>query len=383
MKILFAGGGTGGHTFPIIAVVREIKRLVAKDEVSFAYIGPADDMTQIFLGKEGIDVKTIMAGKLRRYFGLKPLFQNIVDIFLRLPVGLFQAFFFILFSDVGLIFSAGGYGSLPVILAGFMLGKPVFLHELDIAPGLANRIGARFASGIFVSFPTNEMRYPVNKMVHVGNPIRNDLLDGSRDEAKKIFNLSGGKPIIFIFGGSQGSRRINELIIKILPEILDKFELLHQTGPRNFEEVKNAADSKLTKERGYEGLKKYYHPVPFLEEDLKHAYAVCDLIISRAGSSSIFEIAALGKPSILIPLLESAQNHQVRNAYGYAKTGAAIVIEETNLSQPLFFLEKLKNLMSQSKELEGMSLAAKNFSSPDAAKKIAKYVLSMEWVNKL
>jgi UDP-N-acetylglucosamine--N-acetylmuramyl-(pentapeptide) pyrophosphoryl-undecaprenol N-acetylglucosamine transferase len=373
-KILFAGGGTYGHVYPIIAIVREIKRLT-NEEVNFFYIGPKDKIAQIFLSKEGVKVKAIMAGKFRRYFGPSAIIQNFFDIFLKFPIGFFQAFFYISFLSPDLIFSKGGYGSLPSSLSGFLLGTPVFLHESDIIPGLANRISAKFSSKIFVSFPAEENKFPSKKVISVGNPIRRELLGGSKETAKKIFNLTYEKPIILVFGGSQGARRLNNLIIQILPEILAEFELIHQSGPQNFKEVKNSADEQFIKN---EGLKKYYHLFPFLEEEeLKQAYAASDLIVSRAGSGSIFEISAQGKPSILIPLPESAQEHQAMNAAAYEKNGACLVIEEANLTSPRFFLEKLKNLLIQPGELEKMKKAAMEFSRPRAAEAIAEYILSL------
>jgi len=373
MKILFAGGGTGGHIFPLIAIVREIKKLT-KEEVNFFYIGPKDEMFQSFLSREEVKIKIIWAGKFRRYLGLKSIFKNIIDIFLKFPVGFLQSFFYIFFSTPDLIFCLGGYGSLPVALAGSLLRTSVFLQELDVAPGLANRISAKFSSKIFVSFPVKEMAYfPTNKMISVGNPIRKELLEGSKEAAVKTFNLIGNKPIILLLGGSQGAQRLNNLVIQILPGILNNFEVIHQCGIKNLAEVNSQTKNILGENKG---LEIYYHLFPFLEEEeLKQAYAAADLIVGRAGSGSIFEIAAVGKPSILMPLPESAQDHQIKNAYAYAKNGAAIVIEEANLSPPLFLLEKLKHLMSEPKELEKMKTAAKEFSKPKAAMVIARYIL--------
>jgi len=390
-KLLFAGGGTYGHIYPIIAIIREIKKL-KKEEVNFFYLGPKDKAAQNFLLKEGVKVKTLIAGKFRRYFGPSAIIQNFFDIFLKFPIGFFQAFFYLSFLAPDLIFSKGGYGSLPSTLAGFLLGIPVFLHESDIRPGLANRISAKFSSKIFVSFPVGENKsstlprgliprskvldkqFPEKKVILTGNPIRQELAGGSKERAKIIFNLTYEKPVILVFGGSQGSRRLNNLLIQILPEILAEFELIHQSGPQNFKEVRKLTDEQFIKNKT---LKKYYHLFPFLEEEeLKQAYAASDLIVSRAGSGSIFEIASQGKPSILIPLPESAQEHQVKNAYAYAKNGAAIVIEEANLS-PSFLLEKLKHLMSEPKELEKMKKAAKEFAKPRAAEVIAEYILRL------
>ena len=369
MKILFTGGGTGGHIFPIIAIAREIRKLSPK-EVEFFYLGPKDPFGEIFLSQEDIKAKTIFSGKIRRYFNLKSFFENLVDILFKIPIGIFQAFFYIFFLAPDLIFSKGGFGSLPGVISGWLLRVPIFLHESDSFPGMGNLFLARFSLEIFVSFPRT-LYFPQGKMILVGNPIRRELLEGSKEEAQDFFKLSGGKPVILILGGSQGAQRINDKILEILPEILKDFELIHQSGEKNFAQVKAEAEVILTKD-----LKKYYHLFPFLkEEELKKAYAVSDLIVSRAGSGSIFEIAALEKPSILIPLPEAAQNHQLENAYKYAQNGAAIVLEEENFTSR-FFLEKLKYLFSHPEELEKMSLAAKEFSKPMAAKIIAEYIVS-------
>lgn len=369
MRILFTGGGTGGHLFPIIALTREIRRIY-QDKIQFFYLGPRDEFGSILLSQEGIKVKHIFSGKMRRYIDWKAPFQNLIDLLFKIPLGILQAFFYIFFWAPDLIFSKGGYGSLPTVLAGWLLGVPIFLHESDISPGLANRILSKFALEIFVSFPKTEYFKP-SKMILVGNPIRREILEGSKTNGQKLFNLSGVKPVILILGGSQGAQRINDKILEILPELLKNFEIIHQTGKKNFKEVKAESKAILPKE-----LLPFYHPFPFLkEEELKQAYVASDLIVSRAGSGSIFEIAALKKPSILIPLPESAQNHQVKNAYAYAQKGAAIVLEEANFT-PHFFLKKLKYLFSRPEELEKMQKAAEEFSKPLAAKIIAKYIVN-------
>ncbi len=368
MKILFTGGGTAGHLLPIIAVCREIRRIY-QDKIQFFYLGPRDEFSQILLSQEGIKVKHVLAGKIRRYFNWKTFFQNLIDLF-KIPIGLLEAFFYIFFLAPDLIFSKGGFGSIPPVMAGWILRVPIFLHESDISPGLANRFLSKFALKIFVSFPRTEYFEP-SKMILVGNPIRKEILEGSKEAAKNLFKLSSQKPVILILGGSQGAQRINDKILEILPELLKNFELIHQSGERNFKEVKAEAEAILPKE-----LASFYHLFPFLkEEELKQAYAACDLIVSRAGSGSIFEIAAIGKPSILIPLPEAAQNHQTKNAYAYAENKATIVLEEVNFT-PHFFLEKLKFLFSYPGELEKMGKAAQEFSKPMAAKIIAKYLLN-------
>lgn len=369
-KILFTGGGTAGHIYPIIAVTREIRRLGW--ETDFIYIGPKDEFGQILLSREGIKVKTILAGKIRRYISWKSVLHNLIDILFKIPAGFAQAFFYVFFINPDIIFSKGGYGSFSVVFWGWFLANPIFLHESDVTPGLANRLLSRLTLEIFISFPVSQTKYfPENKMISVGNPIRTELLTGSPQKAMALFNLTGEKPVILILGGSQGSQRINELILRILPQFLIDFEIIHQTGEKNFNQVKAEAAVVIGPE-----LKKYYHPVGFLDETgLRNAYAAAGLVLSRAGSGAIFEIAACQKPSILVPLAESAQNHQVENAYAYAEKGAAIVIEEANLT-PNFFLEKLRYLFANPSELEKMSRAAAKFARPEAARIVAEYILS-------
>ena len=369
MKILFTGGGTGGHIFPIVAISREIRKICPEKKIEFFYIGPRDEFGEIFLSQEGIKVKKILAGKIRRYFDAKSFFENLTDLLFKIPIGILQAFFYIFFLAPDLIFSKGGFGSIPAVLSGKLLGVPIFLHESDAIPGMANRFLAGFSLEIFVSFPKTPY-FLEEKMILVGNPIRQEILEGEKEEAKTFFKLSGEKPVILILGGSQGAQRINDKILEILPEILKDFELIHQCGEKNDEEVRAEEKITITKD-----LEKYYHLFPFLkEEELKMAYAASDLVVSRAGSGSIFEISALGKPSILIPLPEAAQNHQLKNAYTYAENGAAIILEEENFT-PHFFLEKLKYLISQPEALEKMGRAAKEFSRPEATRIIAGYIV--------
>jgi len=383
MKILFTGGGTGGHIFPIVSVCREIKSLQisallpsspdhkkrAWKGLGFYYIGPKDSFSEIFLFQEGIEIKSIFAGKLRRYSTPLSIIQNFIDIVFRFPIGIVQAFLHIFFIAPDLIFSKGGFGSLPVTIAGRLLSVPIFLHESDVVPGLANKISSRFASIIFTSFPKTEY-FPLRKIILAGAPVRKDLLQGSKEEAERIFELTREKPLILILGGSQGSQRINYIILEILPELLENFELIHQCGDQNYKQIEAEANVVMNEE-----FKKYYHLTPFIKEDeLRHAFEAADLIVSRAGSNSIFEIAAVGKPSILIPLPESAQAHQLKNAYAYILKNRALVLEEENLT-PRFFLDRLKDLFSHPQMLDEMGEEAKNFARPEAAEIIAQNLM--------
>lgn len=365
-KILFTGGGTAGHILPIIGIVRELRKLEPDNGLKIYFVGPKDKIAADYLKKEGILTRTIWAGKIRRYFA----FQNFIDIIFKLPISVIQAFIYVFFISPDLIFSKGGYGSFPVVLSGWLLLTPIFSHESDVEPGLANKLMAKMAIEIFTAFPANKIKkLPAKKLLAVGNPLRAGLLRGSKEEASKIFNLGNGKPIILFLGGSQGSQKINDTLFVILSEILNNFEIIHQTGEKNIGQIKNEAEVFLSEEQ-----KRFYHPAAFLnEEELASAFSCCDLVVSRAGAGSIFEIAAVGKPSILIPLAGAAQNHQVNNAYVYSEAGACQVIEEANLT-PLFFLERVKLLFSRPDEMFNMAVKAKEFSKIKSGEIIANYL---------
>lgn len=369
MKIVFTGGGTAGHITPLISIAREMRLLYPSEDLEFIYMGPRDPFGAMLLSQEGIKVSVVPAGKIRRYVNWKSLLQNFFDVGVKIPFGICYAFWKMFFLGPDLILSKGGYGSFPVVLAGWMLQVPIFLHESDVAPGLANRIVGKFALEIFVSFPKTEY-FAAQKSIIVGNPIRRELLEGSVEEGRKVFGITGEKPVLFILGGSQGSQRINDVVLAALPELIAHFEILHQAGEQNFRAVKAEAEVIIP-----QGFEQYYHAVGFLrEQDLRHAYKVCDLVIARAGSGTIFEIAAARKPSILVPLAESAQNHQYKNAYAYAAHGAALVLEEANL-YPHFLIERIQYLFSHKEEMDQMAKAAQDFAQPLAGQVIAEYLL--------
>lgn len=371
MKILFTGGGTGGHIFPLVAVAREIRRIYPKKNLELYYMGPKDDFSNILLSQEDFIIKTISSGKIRRYFDL----QNIVDILFKIPLGLIQSFFLLITINPDLVFSKGGSGSIAVTYSARFLRIPVFIHESDVVPGLSNQTTAKWAKKIFISFPKTEYFDP-RKTTLTGNPIRKEILEGDKEKAVEIFNLTLSKPVFLVIGGSQGAETINDFVLRILNDLLKSYEIIHVTGTQNVKEI--SAEAQVIEEKG---LDKYYHPIGFLDEQkMKHAYKAADLIISRSGSGSIFEIAASGKPSILIPLPSAAADHQSKNAYAYAETGAAIVLEQENLT-PNFFMENIQLLFLHPEKLEQMRQAALGFSKPLAARAIAREILEFLMIN--
>ncbi len=369
MRILFTGGGTGGHFFPILAVVRELKRLAEEERIldlELFYMGP-DHFGEELLKEEGIISLDITSGKIRRYFS----WQNITDIF-KIIVGTWQAIWniFLIMPDV--IFSKGGYGALPAVIAAALFRIPLIIHESDATPGKVNQFSARFARRIGIAFSSAADFFPKEKTALVAIPIRKRILGGSREQAKENFDIFSALPVIGFIGASQGAQKLNEAVLGILKELTEEFEILHQAGAKNYEGVKS--ETSVILETGH---KDRYHPFGFLKEsEMRDFYQASDLIVSRAGASSIFEIAAWGKPSILVPLENSAQDHQRKNAYEYAATRACNVVEENNLTPHILFAE-IKKVLGNPELMRKMSEAAQKFSRIDSAEIIAREILKL------
>lgn len=368
MHIALTGGGTGGHLFPLIAIARELKNISQERGIydfEMWFFGPKtkDESLYSALDYEGIKFEYVMSGKMRRYFSL----QNPIDLF-KLSIGIFQAQWKLFRFMPDVIFSKGGYGSLPIVLAGWMFRIPIIIHESDTIPGLINKISARFATRIVVAFPSSAKYFKESKTAILGNPTRQDLKEGSPEEAKKIFNLKGDKPLVLILGGSQGAQAINELAMTIIEDFLLRYELILVCGSNNYKNLLAESNARLNQQQ-----KEYFHLYPFIGAELKHAFAAANLVVSRAGAGSIFEIAFVGKPSVLIPLPNSAQDHQLENAYEYGRFGATIVIEQQNLT-PHLFLDNISKILGDENLYKLMSQNALKFATPDAARKIAEEV---------
>jgi len=373
MRILFTGGGTGGHVFPIIAIKSAFVPTVvgtSADKHDFYYLGP-DSFAKENFASQGIKNRFILAGKFRRYFNL----ETPIDL-IKIFIGIIQSFWDLFFIMPDVIFSKGGYGSFPVVFVGWVYRIPIILHESDSSPGLANKILAKLADKIILSFPSSEKYFSKyqDKLVLIGNPIREELTQGDKNQGKGLFKITSDKPVILILGGSQGAQKINEIILNTLPRLLEIAEVIHITGEGNVKLVNQEA-SKILKPYG--NLKQFYHLTGFLNvEQLKHAYAMADLIINRAGAGSIFEIAACGKPSILIPLPNSAQDHQRKNAYDLAQTGGAVVLEQENLT-PNIFLDEISRILGNASKIQEMAQKAKSFYKPNIAEKIRDEIIKL------
>jgi len=367
MRILFTGGGTGGHFFPIVAVARELKRIAEEEQIidlELYYMGP-DDFGQEIIAGEDIFFFKVDTGKMRRYASILN-FLDVFKTFFGIINGIWKIF--LIMPDV--IFSKGGYGAVPAVIGAIIFHIPLIIHESDSIPGNVNKFSGRFATRIGIAFPSAAQFFPKEKTALVGIPIRKRILGGNPAQAKESLSIFSDLPVVGVIGASQGSQKINEALLGVLKELTEEFEIIHQTGEKNFTGVKGEASIVLEfahKER--------YHPIGFLDEQtMREFYAASDLIISRAGASSIFEIAAWAKPAILVPLLNSAQEHQIKNAYDYAATGAAEIVEEANLS-PHILLGEIKRLTQNKDMVRRMGEAAQRFSRIDAAEIIARELL--------
>jgi len=372
-RILLTAGGTGGHIYPLVAVAEEIYRLAVEQNrnIEIKYFGPASVLNNEFQ-KRGIKTAEIVSSKLRRYFSL----NNFIDI-PKFIFSFFQALCKIFWFMPDLVFSKGGTGApIAVVLASKFYRIPIIIHESDSIPGLTNLWSARFAGKIFISFEKAAQYFPANKTTLVGNPIRPQILREipEKEISKKTLGFNSNEPVILVIGGSQGALSVNNFILDDLGEILDFAQIIHQSGPANYLETKKDSDFLLKNLGNF--YKNRYQLVGYLQDTkaLREAFAAADLVLSRAGSGSIFEIAAFGKPSILIPLEESASDHQKVNAYEYAKTGAAVVVEEANFKSSIF-ISQAKKILTDPELQNKMSQAAINFSKPEAAQKIAEEIL--------
>jgi UDP-N-acetylglucosamine--N-acetylmuramyl-(pentapeptide) pyrophosphoryl-undecaprenol N-acetylglucosamine transferase len=366
IKMVLTGGGTGGHLFPLIAVSRKLRERLG-DGVEFLFIGSGSRMEREIIAQDGIRDKYVQAGKYRRYFS----FNNFIDFF-RLPIGIIQSLWILLWYMPDIIFAKGGYASVPVVLAARFYRIPVLIHESDAMPGMANRFLAKFASMIGVSYQMAEKYFPAGRSAMVGNPVREEIMNGDPVAARAMFHFTESKPVVLVLGGSQGAKTINEAVSKILPKLLLHAQIIQQTGNNNYDEVVHLAGSYGIK-AGREG----YYPVRFLNDaQMQAAFAIADIVVSRAGANSIADIAANGKASILIPLFKSAGDHQRMNAYELAKIGATMVLEETNLGEHIL-LQKIEKIFHDDELKKTMESKIRAFYHPEAADHIAQGLIKL------
>lgn len=304
--IVLTGGGTAGHITPNLALIEELHKRGA----SVSYLGLKNGMEEGLVTEEGLAFYGISGGKLRRNFK----WENFTDLG-RIASGFFQSLVLLKRLKPQGVFSKGGYVTAPVVWAAWCLGIPVILHESDLTPGLANRISLPFAKAVGYAFKETKPYLPTGKAQYTGLPVRQSLLLGSREAGLKRSNLTGEKPIILVTGGSQGAKSINHLIRKNLADLLETYEICHLVGKGN-------VDTGLL-------AKSDYCQIDYITEGMGDLYAMSDLVISRAGATTIFELLALKKPHILIPLGSKAtRGDQILNASSFKTSGFSLVLDD-------------------------------------------------------
>ncbi|NTV22168.1 MAG: UDP-N-acetylglucosamine--N-acetylmuramyl-(pentapeptide) pyrophosphoryl-undecaprenol N-acetylglucosamine transferase [Candidatus Yonathbacteria bacterium] len=369
MKILFTGSGTGGHFYPLIAVAEEINRIAEEEHLvspKLYFMGPTP-YDNAALAENGITFTKVSAGKVRRYASL----LNITDM-IKTAQGVLKAIWavFLLFPDV--VFSKGGYTSVPVVFASRFFGIPVVVHESDSKPGRANAWAAKFAKRIAISYPSAATYFPAEKTALTGNPVRKAIREPQRTGAREYLKLEEKTPVIFVMGGSQGAKRINETVLDSLTELVKDYEIIHQTGVAHIDDIEKTSHV-ILKDNPHAHR---YHPFAYLNDlAMKMSAGAADIIVSRAGST-IFEIAQWGLPSIILPLSQDVSHDQFHNAITYAKSGACLVIEDHNLS-PHVLIADIRRILENETERNAMKEAALSFTKNDAATVIAKELLAI------
>ena len=321
-KIIMTGGGTAGHVTPNIALAPKLK----EKGFEIKYIGSKEGIEKEIIKDAGIDYYEISSGKLRRYFDVK----NFSDPF-KVMKGVFEASRILSKEKPDVIFSKGGFVAVPVVIAASIKKIPVVAHESDLTPGLANKISAPFCDKVCVTFRESLSYIKDGKGILTGTPIRSEILEGSRIKGKEICGFKDDKDIILVIGGSLGARSINDEVRKNINKILTEFNIIHICGKGNL-------DKNCEKLNGYKQFE-------YVKEDLKHFLKASDFIISRAGANVIFELLALKKPNLLIPLSKKiSRGDQILNAKSFEKEGFSLVLDEDIMMESDVFMEKLKEL---------------------------------------
>lgn len=312
-RIILTGGGTAGHVTPNIALLPRLKEL----HYDIHYIGSYNGIEKELIEQFAIPYHGISTGKLRRYFSV----QNFTDPF-RVVKGMNEAKKLVKILKPDVIFSKGGFVSVPVVLAAKRRHVPTIIHESDMTPGLANKLSLPSATKVCCNFPETLSHLPEGKAVLTGSPIRQELLSGDKYQAMEFLHFTSDKPVIMVVGGSLGAVAVNEAVRGILPELLKSYQVIHLCGKGKLDESLNHLDG--------------YAQFEYIKEELRHLFALTDIVISRAGANAICELLALHKPNLLIPLSANAsRGDQILNARSFERQGFSVVLEEEELNKDL------------------------------------------------
>ncbi len=332
--IAFTGGGTGGHIYPGLAVIEELRRQGFRGRI--VWIGSEKELDRSIVTGEGIEYVAIPSGKFRRELSLR----NITDLG-KIVAGYMRAKAILKSLGPSLLFSKGGYVSVPPCRAAASLGIPVITHESDTSPGLATRLNSKSATLILTSWEATARYFPEPvraKIVRVGNPVRPALFRGDAARGLSMLGFERGRPLLFVLGGSQGAREVNALVLASLPLLCPSVQVVHQTGKANFDEVMASIPDDPV-------IRASYRPLAYIGPEIADIYAASTIVAGRAGAGTVWEAASLGKPMVLIPLSGSGtRGDQVENAALAAQAGAATVLEGAQLC-PSAFADAVKKYL--------------------------------------
>ena len=336
-KFVFTGGGSGGHTMPALAMIQAIKDYSNNFQCTLLYIGSHNGVEKELIENNNVEYRSISTGKFRRYLSI----NNFLDIF-RIFIGIKQSRKILNDFKPDVLISTGGFVSVPPVIAAKQLKIPIIIHEQTIDAGLANKIASRFANKVALTFNESKKYFLKKDTLLTGLPIRKELFDGNKNEALKKFNLDTKLPVIYFTGGGLGCHILNLTALKILPELLEKSNVIFQTGKalnnRDFFEMKKFRES-LDNNK-----KKRLLVFDFIKEELAAVYALADLAVARSGAGTVNELMALNIPAIFIPLAIATKNEQLRNAGYVKKIGGSIIIEEKDLN-PEILLKSINDIL--------------------------------------
>jgi UDP-N-acetylglucosamine--N-acetylmuramyl-(pentapeptide) pyrophosphoryl-undecaprenol N-acetylglucosamine transferase len=361
MNIIIAGGGTGGHVYPGIAVARRLKDIIPDARVVF--VGTAEGIEAKVIPREGFETRFIRSEGMVGYDILRKLRS-----LLRMPLSFKDSFRILGEVRPDVVLGLGGYSSGALVLCACLKRIPTMIHEQNSIPGTTNRILSRFVRAIAVTYHESMSFFPVHKTHLTGNPVREEIRHGNRERGYRIFNLDWGYFTIFVFGGSRGASNINTAVVEALTylrDYKDKIQFLHQTGERDLEAVRQ-----MYHHHGFKGT-----IIPFIHE-MADAYAVADIVISRAGATTLAELTACGKPAILIPYPFAASDHQVSNAKKLYEMGAAQMILDKELNGKTLS-DHIRYLLEDPDALGEMERVSRSLGGHDATKKVIDVMIGI------
>ena len=367
MRVVIAGGGTGGHTSPGLAVAARLR----ESGVDVHWIGSRAGIEARRVPEAGITFHTIPVGKLRRYWD----WQNVPDLAVRAPAGLAQSWRLLRRLRPALLLATGGFVALPPALAARTLGIPLVVHEQTSVPGLANRVAGRFARRIALTFPLTGAEFPKERTVLTGNPLRQELLGAEPPaDAHRRFSLDASRPIVYVTGGALGAHRINRDVGAALPRLLEVCQVIHQCGDNA-----KTGDRAWLAERAQalpESLRRRYALTAYVGAELRDVYAAAALVVGRSGAGTVNECCQLGLGALYVPLPGTSGDEQTANARLVEAAGGAVVFPQVSLT-PDGLVEAVTRLLADRTALAAMGERARSLAVPDAADRIARVLFEV------